>query len=274
MSLKPTQVRHPLRIPQELSRRAVARVREKIWRVLRLEYTLRSGVSIVVRNPSDWVIYNEILVNGEYDRAITRAIETSDRAEFRVLDLGANVGYFVMRCADLFLQSCRDKKLVVVAVEGSPETHQELRARIESQDLLRGTICTVNGLVGERVGSARISNYVSHFGNSVIAEGNTSAPAVSVPYVDLSNLHQFANGAVVDLLKCDIEGSEYAFLRNYADFLTRVRVAVFEFHKYGENVDEYRELLESYGLKREAVLRETSQFAIELYCRQVDRQPR
>ena len=66
----------------------------------------------------------------------------------------------------------------------------------------------------------------------------------------------------IDLLKCDIEGSEFSFLDNYSDLLPRVKMAVFEFHKYGADIDHYRRLLCSYGFRQHAVLRDAALFSI------------
>ena len=58
----------------------------------------------------------------------------------------------------------------------------------------------------------------------------------------------------IDLLKCDIEGSESAFLRNYSGILRRTRVAVFEFHQPECPLEaETRALMEA-GFSRSTLL--------------------
>src|SRR3954454_3125284 len=78
-------------------------IRRTVWRVLGLDGTLRSGIRIQVRSHPDWVIYNEVIVNGEYDSVIHEVLNAHQPGTpFRVLDFGANVGYFTFRFADLF----------------------------------------------------------------------------------------------------------------------------------------------------------------------------
>lgn len=237
--------------------------RRLLWTAMGLRCELRSGLAVWVREPSDWRIYNEILVNGEYDVAITRALDQSTERDFRVIDLGANVGYFVLRCADLFLQRTQGKRLSILAIEGSPETSQELKKRMKDAGLDGDCVRIVNGLVGKRSGAGHISNFVSHYGNSVREAGSYTTQRV--PYMDLAAA--LDPEVKIDLLKCDIEGSEFDFLDNYPDLLQRVRLAVFEFHKNGRDLDHYRSLLLSYGLRHSVTLREAPMFSIELFSR-------
>ena len=90
------------------------RIRDRYWRIkseflyrrlyqiLRLEYTLQSGVTLKVASLGEWWTYNDIFVNREYDLPIQTALQSRSPARaFTVLDLGANVGYFVLRVVDL-----------------------------------------------------------------------------------------------------------------------------------------------------------------------------
>ena len=134
---------------------------------MKLQCVLRSGLIVRVQGPADWEIYNEVLVNGEYDVAIAHALDRSSDQEIRIVDLGANVGYFVFRCADLFIQNSAGKNLSIVAVEGAPHAYQDLSNRVDSEALLRGRVRVVHGLIGERTGSAYISDRAVHYGNSI-----------------------------------------------------------------------------------------------------------
>ena len=71
-------------------------------------------------------------------------------------------------------------------------------------------------------------------------------------------------------MKCDIEGAEFEFIENYEDLLKKVRAAVFEFHRYGRDLQQLRKFLQAYGFLRSKVMREAPGFSIELYTR--DRQ--
>jgi FkbM family methyltransferase len=116
------------------------------------------------------------------------------------------------------------------------------------------------GSWGHRTGSAKIFESAS-FGaaNSLFA---TKIPAgVEVPFVDLSPV--FAADAAIDLLKCDIEGSELLLLENYADLLAKTRVAIFEFHPELCDVPECKRILVDAGFNRRRELGD-----LELYWKE------
>jgi len=141
----------------------------------------------------------------------------------------------------------------ITSIEGSPLVYKELKLRLGNQSLLRDKVLAIHGLVGERIGSAKIFESSFGAGNSVFSR---NIPAgVDVPFIDLSTLYD--ERTEIDLLKCDIEGSELIFLRNYKDLLTRVRVAVFEFHPDICNVEECYKILDEAGFSHKKTLIES-----------------
>ena len=80
-------------------------------------------------------------------------------------------------------------------------------------------------------------------------------------------METLGNVSRIALLKCDIEGSEFDFIENYPSLLEKVSVAVFEFHRYGRDVDLCRQRLQACGFRRERVLRTAPLFSIESYIR-------
>jgi FkbM family methyltransferase len=137
-------------------------------------------------------------------------------------------------------------------VEGSPLVYRELRSRVEREPFLKDRAVTVHGLVGERAGSAKIFESASLGANNSLFA--TRIPqGVDVPYVDLTGV--IDERATIDLLKCDIEGSELSILENYRDLLPRARVAVFEFHPDVRDVDRCLEILGEAGFRNREDLR-------------------
>src|SRR4051794_6265581 len=132
-------------------------------------WTLRSGLVIRVLNYNDWMIYNDIFVDGEYDVPIEQLVSDSETTHgVRVLDLGGNVGFFSLRVADTFLRRARTD-FSILMVEGAPSTFKELNERLEvNNGLLKDRIRTVNGLAGEKTGEARIAENPSHGENSIV----------------------------------------------------------------------------------------------------------
>lgn len=94
----------------------------QIWRELGLNREL-AGLTVRVASKSDWVVFNEVFVERFYDRAISFVLSQAveDRA-IRILDLGANVGYFALRFAQMVFESERPSQpFVIQCVEEAPE---------------------------------------------------------------------------------------------------------------------------------------------------------
>lgn len=201
-----------------------------------------SGMQLHIANPSDWLVFNEIFVKGEYDRAIGIAIENASE-QLNVLDLGANVGFFSFRVLDRLQVLGRDDlKPNIIAIEGSPKYYRQLRARI-SEAGVSGSVSCVSGLVGKRSGEAVI--HESAFGARSSIVRNELASSTKVQFIDLDSI--VAPGTAIDLLKCDIEGAEGLFIENYPNLLRQTRVAVVEFHHDLCDTERCRSLLSDAG---------------------------
>jgi FkbM family methyltransferase len=182
----------------------------------------------VIAGKADWIVFNEIFVENLYDRPIQCALDNCSLDNtLNVLDLGANVGFFTLRLVGLIYRSSAPKRSFVVnCVEGSPQVYSELHHRISINPGLHGYVHLHHGLVGRRDGVSDI--YESSFG-----AGNSTTPQhwskpTTVPFIDLNNF--IASESRIDLLKCDIEGSEQEFQDNYAELLRRTELAVVEIH--------------------------------------------
>jgi hypothetical protein len=94
------------------------------WRNLDLNWTLRSGLSVAVESQAEWVIYNDIYVDGEYDLAIQKALLSfQEKEDFLLLDIGANVGFFSLKVIDLILINNPKAKIQSTLIEGSPAVY-------------------------------------------------------------------------------------------------------------------------------------------------------
>jgi len=233
---------------------------QTLYRLLHLQHKLRSGLTVKVASMGEWWAYNEIFVDEEYDPAIRAAFTTLPSARpFVVLDLGANVGYFAFRVLDLLGEK---GELDITMVEGSPKTFAELQSRMAAKELqpLRETLLC--GLVGHVQGSAFIRESAIHV-KSAVTDPRT-APGTKAAFVDLNE--PMRDQAEIDLLKCDIEGSELLFIRNYPDLLRKVRYAVFELHHDQCDTNEAIQLLRSAGFEN-TLLRDSGTFSLHLFSR-------
>ena len=243
-------------------------IKHFIWKVLtkrmHLDFTLRSGINVIIRNYADWCTYNDLFVNGEYKEAIDDAIAewtpNAGKERLCVLDLGANTGYFTLQIADIFLHKCLVGELAIRPIEASPTVAEELRRRL----VIPGTRVDakiVNGLAGKREGAARLNlgkedtvNFVGDMADGGQWEGTRGARTVN--YVNLDSLT--SEMPVVHLIKCDIEGSEFAFLENYADLLKKTRRVVIEFHSHFGDIAQATEALRNMGFSKVSVLRDST----------------
>jgi len=247
----------------------VSTIKHYIWRVLtkrmHLDFALRSGINVIIRNYADWCTYNDLFVNGEYREAIDDAIAewnpVAGKERFCVLDLGANTGYFTLQLADIFLQKCAIGTMAVCSVEASPKVAAELKRRLVIPSG-RVDAKIVNGLVGKRGGAARLNlgkedtiNFVGDAGDGGQWEGGRGGETVR--YVDLNSVS--SDMPVVHLIKCDIEGSEFAFIESYPELLAKTGRIVIEFHSPFGDIAAATENLKAMGFTNGTVLRESAQ---------------
>lgn len=216
----------------------------------RLDHTLPTGVTATIASPSDWFVYNEIFVDGEYDDAIRQVVEGTDSQPL-VLDLGANVGFFSLRFLDRWLAARGTAgQPRVVCVEGSPTTFRSLE-----RNLLRPPVSAYcsphHGLAGRRSGTARITQSPNSGVNSIVSRA--SLLRSETRFLDLTTL--LPADQRIALLKCDIEGAEELLCENYPDLLQRVDFMVAEFHHLFCNIERCRQLIAAAGLTRHAVIK-------------------
>jgi FkbM family methyltransferase len=239
-------------------RAALRRIRNELALELpRLQFELNSGLGVTIASACDWVIYNEIFVEGMYDAPIRLAMTPGRHV--RILDLGANVGFFTLRCIDL-ARRAGHADYAITLVEGSPRVVRELRSRMNALPGLE----IVHGLVGRRSGSAAITENDFHGKNNIFGDRGTI-----VDFIDLDRVQSIAGA--IDLLKCDIEGAELLFIENYPELLRRVDVAVFELHHRVCDTARCRELLRDCGFTRQTLLTHSKgpdpEFSVYLFQR-------
>ena len=246
-------------VPLSIKKRA-HKLRKLTAKRPEFKWTVKSGVTVRVAGDSDWVIYNDIFVEGEYDEPIRAALAAAPEGrELRVLDVGANVGFFTLRLFDLLRRGGKGAaRASVVLIEGSPKVAAELERRVLGDNSLGDSVRVVKGLAGERSGRARIAENDFHAMNSIFFD--RTADFVEVEFVDLEGL--VGAGDEIDLLKCDIEGAELRLLENYPGLLRRTRSAVFELHHERCDTERCRQLLSEAGLTDQMPLREESAFSV------------
>ncbi len=239
-----------------------------VWKNLNLGWQLRSGLIVKIESLSEWVVYNDIFVDREYDIPIQKAIESaSSNRPLNILDLGANVGLFTLKATDLILQSKTPPiSCQITLVEGSPAVYAKLESRLAElksnlPSELKIDLTLIHGLVGNRQGSCKIFEVDFHGMNSLFSDEGVGG--VDVPFVNLSSLYD--ENSTIDLLKCDIEGSELTFIKTYKDLLDRVENAVFEFHPTYCDTSECFKGLREAGFTNHKPLREEPTYSVHFF---------
>ncbi len=205
------------------------RIRATIGDYFRFNHQLTSGISIIVRRPADFSTYSELFVNGFYDKGIHEAIKGSSD-EINLLDLGSNVGYFAHRFADIlhgqYPADAANKTVNITMVEGTKPVADESVFRMENNRGKIGKYEVIHGLVGKRDGFDYISTEYNYGYNSIL-DTKRGGNRVKTEYY---NLEDKLKSTKFDLIKCDIEGAEQAFIESYYDLLGTQQRLVFEFH--------------------------------------------
>jgi FkbM family methyltransferase len=236
------------------------RIRLLMFEWLRLDWDFPTGVRIHIGNYGDWVVYNEIFASGEYDAALAMAFDRAAAAGRtpHVVDLGANSGFSTLRV--LHEARRRGMAVSVIAVEAHPGIADRFRARMAEQSIANETVRLLHGLAGERDGAGVLYEDTAHVSSDVHGSTHAGDPrlAIRVPYVNLSEA--LKDVARIDLLKCDIEGSEERVIETYADVFAKVDVAVFELHRGLCDVARCQELLRSYGFTHATTYRQGDNF--------------
>lgn len=237
----------PLR---SLGRSAKNWLQSRQYDCLDLRWRLRSGVIVRIGSNSDWAVFSDIFLDGEYDEPILTTLSgVRPQGSVYVIDLGANSGFFALRLFDLAHRHGFCGCIHLVAIEGSPKNAKRLVTNLRECGSPPGcSVRMVHGLVGSRSGFGHIRELHCNATSHVAADG------VAVPYIDLNPMLQ--DWPRIDLVKCDIEGSEYEFVKTYPELMARTEAAVFELHNTGGDRSRHcRELLRSYGLLNPKVLR-------------------
>lgn len=186
-----------------------------------LRVVLANGLKLRWR-PEDIRTVPNILINhGDYEGEELALLQRLARSCAVVLDVGANIGWYSLHLA----HALRETGVQIYAFEPIPRTFAELTHNIG----LNGygdTIHAFNHALGESAGTVEF--YVPAFTGSVAASQRPLFPqddnaAVECRIVPLDTFVREQQLARVDLIKCDVEGSELFVLRGGLDTIARHR---------------------------------------------------
>ena len=225
--MQPLQLlRHIGRAPEVLvARRFTPSVAGLVKRYLQLgagEYPFRiplsGGGSLTLASPGEVRVFWQIFVRGSY--ALPESCTT-------ILDCGANVGIFSVWAA------ARRPDARIVALEPFPATFAALEANIRDNHLANRVRCVQVGLAAEP--GERLIRTAGDSPDRQLVLGETaetSDQTVAVQCLDLAACLQRHGLDDLDLLKMDIEGSEWeVLLSTPPEVLFRIRHIQLEYHE-------------------------------------------
>jgi FkbM family methyltransferase len=159
-----------------------------------------------------------------------------------ILDLGAYQGYYSLYAYAKYPEA------VIYAFEPLPKNHLAIQRNISGNHLDERRIKLFDAAVSDRVGTTLFYvNPVSHMESSAVYKGNDP---MEVPTITLQEIFRQNRLDKIDILKIDIEGSEYGVFGGMEDaLLAKIDHIVAEIHPVeGEKISELIQRLESKGL--------------------------
>lgn len=240
---------------------------ELVFSAANLGWKLSSGIEIEVRSPTEWTLLCDIFIEGEYDTAIENAIQSlSSTDEIVVVDLGANVGFFLLR---LFHQCClsgiEPSKLTAFAVEPDRDNMGELQRRLTRSGAWSNRVELHIGMIGEqRSGSGALWRSHNHHMCTVKDRRRyKDSWKESANYLDLEAV---VRGLPIKILKCDIEGAELDFVNSYPQLLFTVELLILEIHDPNDR-QRIRSQLAKAGLIHEVIVADRPTNSVHLFSR-------
>jgi FkbM family methyltransferase len=170
------------------------------------------------RATSDYWVLEEIYENGEY--AAVRQLDLPEDAA--IVDLGANIGLASRYLAELFPR-CR-----IVAVE--PDADNCRMVADNCRDLIEtGRLQVITAFAAASPGPAAIDRSFDSYGYAKLPANGRPAQEL-IECLTLDRIMERLGCADVDLLKCDIEGSEAELFASCRPWIQRIRHMVIETH--------------------------------------------
>lgn len=201
-----------------------------------------AGGALVLRDKWRVASLRDVFLSSHY----WRLFEHLDAPPSLIVDLGGHCGHFVVLCELVLEERFGGSRARYLVVEGLAELVDTIRATFAETGL--GPRCTViHGLVGRRSGSAQLRSVRSTLLALSAVSGRGVSRGPEVPYVDL--LRYVPEGETIDVLKVDIEGSEYDLVEAYPMLLERTRLVAMEIHDRGCPPAAVLQALEAAGLR-------------------------
>ena len=182
---------------------------------------LESGYWANLLEKDSYDSFSEIFIKQEYLEFIP------NEPISRIMDIGAHYGYF-----SLWLQSKRPEiELTSLMIEPSPSCARSLR-NLANQEILGGRFSYLQSAIGLADSESSPFYDRSHMAGSRYSLSE-SEKAIQVQNLTEAELVKKLEPPY-DLIKCDIEGSEWGFLNDFQNLITASKYLLLEWHSWHE----------------------------------------
>lgn len=192
---------------------------------------------------SDLECFNQIFGRTEYDELQKLFIANFSGTPRTILDLGSNVGYATLYFKELWPGSS------ILSVEPDSANFAMLKRNIEVNNLVG--IQAKNVGVWNKDTHLRISRKESTRGDWSFSFEESPEPT-DVFAVDFNSIVNHLHEAVIDILKMDIEGTEFKLFENedyMTNILNRTKVIGIEIHDHMGNRERVESILRREGFQ-------------------------
>jgi len=244
----------------------VQKIAKSVLGIVPLSRTIReSKLKYRLRNLESFLLADEIF-KGKVYRDAFEGIEVET-----FVDLGCNVGFFVLYAAD---QSKLGRDVIGLAVDGSAEMADETKWHVDRNALKQVTVDF--GAAGFPADVDETTFYVnpSNVASSAQPNLNPNVPKkgdsipITVPVVHVHDRWRSLHGdRRIDLLKIDVEGTECDLIRNEPQLLAIADRIVIEWHKWITSLDEVSGLLAKAGFSPRVVVGEDDNAGVAVFER-------
>jgi FkbM family methyltransferase len=186
------------------------------------------GGSLSLQNKYDIASVRDVFMSAHY----WRVFEHMPSPPKLIVDLGAHCGHFSVLCHLAILERFGSDPAEYILVEALPSLLPQIH-RVVGEAGFSRQVRIVQGMVGKREGVASFRSDSRNLLSSQALPQTSNSEMPALPYRDLDSI--IRPGTKIDILKIDIEGSEYDLIENYRHILLSANLLLIEVHGPVEN---------------------------------------
>ena len=182
----------------------------KIFRGMTPKVIEVNGMKMCV-DPEDRIIANDLILHGVHEKFITQVVKSRVTEGMKVVDVGANIGYYTLLFARLVGPSGK-----VYAFEPDPNNFALLSKNVEMNGFTN--VVLINKAASDSSGVADLYISEHNKGGHSMFNFNREKTSIKVETVSLDDYFREYEGNI-DFVKMDVEGAEYKVLRGMRHLL-------------------------------------------------------